>query len=560
MAATLREPRRISIKLGITSAFILLIALSTGLLGAAVMANLHGILHQELHKRLAGMLRTAALQVDAGRLGALADPAQENGPDYLAVKQPLQAVKAANPELRFVYTMRRDERKRPVFVVDAETDPKTVSHLGEVYDDPSAALDQALDCREPGRVFVDREPNADRWGSWLSGFVVLADADGRAAGVLGMDIAAGDIAAGEWSVTSLILAISVGVGLVVVLLGVALSRRITRPLMLLEADMDRITKFQIDQNTPVRSAFREIILMSEAVDDMKASLRAFKRYVPADLVAELIILRKEAGLGGERRELTVLFSDIENFTTWSEKLPPERLIQVMAGYFRGMTSIIHAHQGTVDKYIGDAIMAFWGAPAPLADHAGPAAAAALECVAFQRDFNRELEAQGLPPINTRFGLNSGDMLVGNVGYEERLNYTVIGDQVNLASRLESLNKLYGTRIIVSENTRLRLGGACLTRPLDNVVVKGKTESIAIHELLARAADAGAAELGLAGAGAAAYDLYCRRDWAAAEAAYAAILEGRPADSAARLMRERCRGFVSAPPGADWKGVIYLHEK
>ena len=286
-------------------------------------------------------------------------------------------------------------------------------------------------------------------------------------------------------------------------------------------------------------------------------------------MAELITLHKEATLGGEKRDLTILFSDIEGFTTWAEKLEPERLIQVMAGYFSGMTRIIHTHHGTVDKYIGDAIMAFWGAPAPLADHAGQAAMAALECVRFQHEFNLELIKSGLPPLNTRFGLNTGEVLVGNVGYDERLNYTVMGDHVNLASRLEGLNKLYGTNIIISENTRLRLGESFLTRPVDSVVVKGKTESIALHELLdsvpaqrpVTTADERRISLtDLAAATRMAYGLYLQRDWSRAAAAYSQILSDHPKDGPAWLMFERCRKFETQDPGAEWQGAVMLRDK
>ena len=304
--------------------------------------------------------------------------------------------------------------------------------------------------------------------------------------------------------------------------------------------------------------------MSDAVDNMKTSLRAFKRYVPSDLVAELITLHKEAILGGERRDLSILFSDIEGFTTWSEKLEPEQLIQVMAGYFSGMTRIIHAHHGTVDKYIGDSIMAFWGAPAPLDDHAKQAALAALECVAFQQVFNRELVAAGLSGLNTRFGINTGEVLVGNVGYNERLNYTVMGDHVNLASRLESLNKLYATRIIISENTRLRLGDSFITRPVDSVVVKGKTEGIAIHELLATAPDRFATAdtnlVALSRQSVIAFELYGKREWAKASEMYAKIVANFPQDVPSKLMHERCLKFMVEAPGPDWQGVIVLHEK
>lgn len=556
---------KISINLGITSALTLLILLTTVTLCSLILWNLREILRDDLQKQLFNTLRMAALSVDGSKLPDLRESSQENSENYLAVKRSLQTIQAGVSDLHFVYTMRKESDGKLVFVVDAETDPDTLSHIGDLYTEATPTMLQAFASKTIGQTFIEREPSPDEWGTWLSGFIVLGDGKRGVAGILGIDISASTIAEYELKAVKIMIAVSAGVSLLVLVLGLFLSRRITSPMKALEADMDRITKFQIDDHTTISSIFTEIRRMSDAVDNMKTSLRAFKRYVPADLVAELITLHKEASLGGERRDLSILFSDIEGFTTWSEKLEPEQLIQLMAGYFSGMTRIIHAHHGTVDKYIGDSIMAFWGAPNPLSDHAKQAALAALECIKFQQEFNRDLVASGLPALNTRFGINTGEVLVGNVGYDERLNYTVMGDHVNLASRLESLNKLYATKIIISENTRLRLGNDFVSRPVDSVVVKGKTEGITIHELLALKEDASSQDpnsenSSLVKSTLTAFDLYSRKDWAGATEAYNEILLDFPQDGPARLMHERCRKFLVQAPGPDWQGVIVLHEK
>jgi len=548
---------KISISLGISAAFFIVIVAITLSLGGSILLNLRETMRGELQKRIDAILRVAVLDIDASPLPGLTDPSQESGEPYLRVQKSLQTLRDSVSDIHFVYTMRKNAEGKVEFVVDADTDPKTMSHIGDVYDEPTPTLLKALDGK-PGETFVEHDPSPDEWGVWLSGFVVLGD-HGRSVGLLGVDVSAKTIYDSENRALGIMAAVAVGVCLVVLGLGLFLSRRITVPLRAIEADMSRIQKFQIEGQTGIKTVFKEIRLMNEAVDDMKKSLRAFKRYVPSDLVAELITLHKEAKLGGERRHLTVFFSDIEGFTAWSENLEPEQLIQLMARYFSGMTEIILRHKGTVDKYIGDAIMAFWGAPAELEDHAVLACQAALECQKFQARFNEEIAQEGFPPVNTRIGLNTGDVLVGNVGYEERLNYTVIGDHVNLASRLEGLNKLYKTRIILREHTQTLLGDRCLTRPIDYVIVKGKSEPIAVHELMAGGAVSDK-HSGYAALSARAFASYRERQWEQALAGYERLLEARPSDGPAGVMAERCRKYITDPPGPEWQGAITLRDK
>jgi len=552
-----RSRFKISISVGIPAAFVMVIVTITLALGGSLLFNLRDTLRGELQTRIDAILHVAVLNVDTSLLPNITSSDQETGVDYLTVKKSLQKIRDSVKDIRFVYTMRKNIVGKIEIVVDAETDPKTMSHVGDIYDTPTPTLLKALDGK-PGQSFVERDPSPDEWGVWLSGFIVLGNA-GQSVGLLGVDISAKTIFASENRALGVMAAVALGVSLVVLILGLFLSRRITLPLRAIEADMARIQKFQIDGQSGVKTVFKEIRLMNEAVDDMKKSLRAFKRYVPSDLVAELITLHKEAKLGGERRHLTVFFSDIEGFTTWSENLEPEQLIQLMARYFSGMTEIILRHQGTVDKYIGDAIMAFWGAPSELKDHAVHACLAALECQKFQTQFNKDIVKEGFSPVNTRIGINTGDVLVGNVGYEERLNYTVIGDHVNLASRLEGLNKLYKTKIILSQHTKVLLVTQCLTRPIDYVVVKGKSEPIGVFELLA-GSDVSEGHRSYAEVSARAFGLYRERQWSQALAAYTRLLQARPNDGPVQVMAERCRKYIADPPDADWRGAIILRDK
>jgi adenylate cyclase len=276
--------------------------------------------------------------------------------------------------------------------------------------------------------------------------------------------------------------------------------------------------------------------------------------------ARLVSERPEMlALGGEKRDLTVLFSDIRGFTTISEGLEPERLVEILNEYLGAMTDIVFHHDGTLDKYIGDAIMAVWGAPVPQADHAARACQTALGMIARLGELDAEWKARGLPVFDIGIGLNTGPMVVGNMGSARRLSYTVIGDNVNLGSRLEGLNKMYGSRIIASETTVQAAGAAVVARELDLVRVKGKLLPVRIFELLApdgeRARWASVVERFEAGLRA-----YRQREWEQAIVTFGAILEERPDDGPARLYVARCRKMLETPPAPEWDGVTVMDAK
>jgi adenylate cyclase len=189
-----------------------------------------------------------------------------------------------------------------------------------------------------------------------------------------------------------------------------------------------------------------------------------------------------ARLGGERREMTVLFADIRGFTTFTEKGLAEDIVAQLNEYFSGMVAVLLEHRGTIDKFVGDMVMALFGAPLADPDHADHAVQGALAMLRALADLNREWAAAGRPTLDIGVGLNSGDMIAGNIGSKTIMSYTVIGDAVNLAARLESLNKTYGAHIIISEATRSRLKGSYDMKPLGTVTVKGKTEPVAIFEI------------------------------------------------------------------------------
>jgi adenylate cyclase len=338
----------------------------------------------------------------------------------------------------------------------------------------------------------------------------------------------------------------------------ALSRAIARPLATLAGQVDRIRRLDLGDAAPVRTTILEVATIGDSVQNMRRGLRSFKKYVPAEVVDRLLHRGEEAVIEGERRQLTLFFSDIKDFTRVSERHDPEVLVARLGTYLEEVTRTLLAGAGTVDKFIGDSVMAFWGAPTALPDHALRACRAALQVQADLARLNRRWQDQGLEPFPTRIGLHTGDAIVGNVGFEGRMNYTAVGDSVNLASRLEGLNKQYGTWILVSEATLAAAGNAVLARVVDLVAVKGKDRPIAVYELLAMRAEASPEQLAAAERSARAFAAYRAQRWEAA----LAILADQPGepDGPDRALMERCRRCLAEPPGREWDGVTRYQTK
>lgn len=285
------------------------------------------------------------------------------------------------------------------------------------------------------------------------------------------------------SLIHMTIILSIAMVLLAIWLINVVSNMITRPILVLSNQMNDVKSLHLEKIQGVHTVFKELTMMSDALLATKQGLQDFAKYVPAGLVQQLISTGETAKVGGKRANLTIWFSDIASFSTISEELEAEQLMLHLSDYMGQLTQHIMAEQGTIDKYIGDGVMAFWGAPTPLANSASHACHAALKC-------QKELEVQagiwskaGLPLMKTRFGIHTGEIILGNMGSDERLNYTIIGDNVNLASRLEELNKQYHTSILISETTYEEVKDDFFCRIIDLVAVKGKRHGIKVYELL-----------------------------------------------------------------------------
>lgn len=338
-----------------------------------------------------------------------------------------------------------------------------------------------------------------------------------------------------------------GLSALAVLACIGLAHRIATPLRLMALEAESIRRLDLAPDPAPRARFRiqEVDQLYEALERTKTGLRSFAHFVPIEYVRHLVESGQEAGLGGERREVSVLFADLAGFTRIAEQKAPEEAVALLTPFLERVSRAVAASGGIVDKYNGDEVMAFWQGD----DHAIRACQAALA-----------VQASGENTLPMRMGISTGEAIVGVIGSQERYNYTVLGDTVNLGKRLEGLNKAYRTPVLLSEATVCQVKDLFLTRPVDVVAVVGKQTAVEVHALLGLRTEAPEALHALAAQTEAALRAYQNRDFAKAQALCAALLADYPDDGPATVLAERAATFQQAPPPADWDGVWRITEK
>lgn len=332
------------------------------------------------------------------------------------------------------------------------------------------------------------------------------------------------------------------------LAGYLLSGRVATSLRAITREVARVGGFDLEPRPLPSSSIREINVLADSVERMRTSLQSFAHYVPVDLVRDLVRSGGVAALGGERREIAVMFCDLAGFTSLAERQTAESSVQTLTTYFEEFGSAIDAEGGVIDKFLGDGILALFNAPERIPS---PATAACLAALHACRSLDLKKRADG-GPFLLRVGLHFGEGLVGNVGTPARFSYTAIGDVVNLCSRLEGLNKIYGTRILASDPLRLQTRDAFLWRPLDRVAVAGRSEPVTVHELLCRREEATHQQLLASETATQAFLAFFEKNWDSARKLLTSL-----DDRAARVLIDR---IPEMPPSDDWDGVLRLQEK
>jgi adenylate cyclase len=365
---------------------------------------------------------------------------------------------------------------------------------------------------------------------------------------------------------SLVILAAASVFLLLACLGVIwASRLLTRPIAALIEETLHIRRLELDAPIEIGSRVAEIHSLTDALAATKAALRSFALYVPKELVREIVRKGSDSVLGGDRRPMTILFTDLGNFTKATEGLSPEEVLARLSRYFEVMSQPIHQYQGTIDKYIGDSIMGLWNAPTEDPDHAENACLAALACRVAGAMLNRAMEQEGLPLFHTRFGIHSGVAVVGNVGSPQRMQYTALGAMVNLASRVEGLNKRFATDILITGAVEAQIRGRFLVRPLGQVVAAGTSVPTALFELLgtagqASAYPASARDEARCRAWTGPYSAYLDQDWKRAGVKFREFLEAYGEDAASRMLLAKCEMFRDEPPLEVRDAALVFEEK
>ncbi|MGD0225571.1 MAG: adenylate/guanylate cyclase domain-containing protein [Terriglobia bacterium] len=349
-----------------------------------------------------------------------------------------------------------------------------------------------------------------------------------------------------WASLALIIATILAGGLII--------RSAVRSHSLILRGMARMNGFEFvpAQNSSYLRDIEEVLI---GLEKAKTAMRAMSKYVPINLVRQLYQKGEEPVLGGKTSELSALFTDIKDFTAFSETLTPDELAEDLGRYLQVMAEIIQSEKGTIDKYIGDSVMTFWNAPEAVTGHEILACRAALRCREALQELYDSSDWGHAPRFETRFGLHRCVASVGHFGAPDRLNYTAIGDGINLASRLEGLNKYYGTHIIASESIQTAAKGVFEFRILDRVAVKGKTEGILIYELLGERIE-GKSRPEWVDRYEQAFTSYQTGDFATA----LELFEDQVEDSPSIVLASRCREWISHPPPGMWNGIRVFESK
>lgn len=343
------------------------------------------------------------------------------------------------------------------------------------------------------------------------------------------------------------------------------SKRISVPIHYLSQQADRITNFDLGDAKEVTSGIQEIQKLQSSITRMRKSLASFAKFVPNNLVKKLLDKGIEVKIGGTKKTVTIFFSSISNFNSLIDELSADKMIGQLSEYFTEMTEIINQHNGTVDKYISDEVMAFWGAPVHNQNHALQCCVSALLNQRRLLDLNRKWNFENKPSLLVKIGIHTGEVIVGNIGSSERMNYTILGDSVNLTARFVGVNNIYGTNIIISESTLHALNDHAVVRPLDIITVKGKIESVPIYELIAiKNTDPLVLptqnQIKFCDEFTKGFRYYLERRWGEAIDIFNNLQLTFGKDEPCDLYVQRCKEFQQNPPPTNWDGVYHMKTK
>jgi class 3 adenylate cyclase len=417
--------------------------------------------------------------LDPNEIQKLTEYEQENSPVFINYRKSLKEIKKEVEDIKFVYIVRQTGTNI-TYIIDCGDDVSEQAKLGEIYDDASDGLKQLFDNPIEGVTF-ENEYYTDKWGTFLSAYKPIFK-DGKILYVVCSDIKSVDVEKYISNYKKKFTCAFFTLLIIIFPIICWITNMIRRPLNKLRDEILKLKDLDVDEHIDFKSSISEVNDMIDATDKVKTGLRSFSKYVPDKVVKQLISQGKDAKIGGEKEHVTILFSDIEGFTSISENNDTQEVVTALNEYFDIYVHCLEENGATVDKFIGDAVMAFWNAPNKVDNHEFVAVKTALEIVKEIDVLNQKWKSEGKKFIfKTRIGINSGEVIVGNIGSTNRINYTVTGDPVNLASRLEMANKQYNTKILVGENVYNKTKESIDYNYIDTVKVKGKEVYVKVYQ-------------------------------------------------------------------------------
>ena len=470
---------KFNLRFALSTSTIFILALVSVVYFFLLIFAIEDIAKSSLKRSLNTSVNVCSSILDPNDIENLTKYEQEQSEVFINYRKQIVDIKQQIENIKFVYIVRQTGTNI-TYIIDCGDDVSEQAKLGEVYDDAAVGL-KKLFKNPKDEIHFESDYYTDKWGTFLSAYKPVFK-NGKLIYVVCSDIKAVDA---EYYIRVYKIKFTfVFLGMFSVILPVVfwLTNAIRKPLYRVRDEILKLKDLDVDEHIEFKSNISEVNDMIDATDKVKTGLRSFAKYVPDKVVKQLISQGKDAKIGGEKEYVTILFSDIEGFTSISENNDVHEVVTSLNEYFDIYVHCLEESGATVDKFIGDAVMTFWNAPTKVENHEFVAVKTALEIVKEIDKLNDKWKQEGKKFIfKTRIGINCGDVIVGNIGSTNRINYTVTGDAVNLASRLEAANKQYNTKILVSESIYNKTNNLIEYYYIDTVKVKGKEIYVKVYQ-------------------------------------------------------------------------------
>lgn len=470
---------KFNLRFALSTSTIFILALVSVVYFFLLIFAIEDIAKSSLKRSLHTSVNVCSSILDSNEIEKLIEYEQEQSEVFINYRKQIVDIKQQIENIKFVYIVRQTGTNI-TYIIDCGDDVSEQAKLGEVYDDAGDGLKELFKNTKE-KIYFENDYYTDKWGTFLSAYKPVFK-NGKLIYVVCSDIKSVD--ADYYIRVYKIKFTFVFIGMFSVILPVVfwVTNAIRKPLYRVRDEILKLKDLDVEEHIEFKSNISEVNDMIDATDKVKTGLRSFAKYVPDKVVKQLISQGKDAKIGGEKEYVTILFSDIEGFTSISENNDVHEVVTALNEYFDIYVHCLEESGATVDKFIGDAVMTFWNAPSKVENHEFVAVKTALEIVEEIDKLNNKWKLEGKKFIfKTRIGINCGDVIVGNIGSSNRINYTVTGDAVNLSSRLEAANKQYNTKILVSESIYNKTKDLIDYYYIDTVKVKGKELYVQVYQ-------------------------------------------------------------------------------